>query len=54
MRQLLLEAIADVAAGRALRGTDSRTYRTVRPLDHIVGRERPWRETLRGEAIARF
>jgi phthalate 4,5-dioxygenase len=54
MRQLLLEAIADVAAGRALRGTDSRTYRTVRPLDHIVGRERPWRETLRDEAIARF
>jgi nitrite reductase/ring-hydroxylating ferredoxin subunit len=54
MRQLLLEATAEVAAGRMPRGTDPAAYRNVRPLDHLIPKDRDWKTHLAAELIAKF
>ena len=54
MRQLLLEATSEVAAGRMPRGTDPATYRDVRPLDHLIPVDRDWKTDLASELIAKF
>jgi hypothetical protein len=54
MRQLLLEAADDVAAGKAPRGADSQAYRNVRALDHIISPSADWRDALKDERLARF
>ena len=53
MRKLMLEAIDDVAAGKAPRGTDAAAYRNVRALDHLVNKDADWRVALAGEMIAK-
>jgi phthalate 4,5-dioxygenase oxygenase subunit len=53
-RQLLLEAIDDVAAGKAPRGSDPTTYSFVRPYDDYVPRDKTWRETFATELIAKW
>jgi phenylpropionate dioxygenase-like ring-hydroxylating dioxygenase large terminal subunit len=54
MRQLLLEATDDVAAGRLPRGSQPASYRGVRPVDGYVSSTAEWREALKGELVARF
>jgi phthalate 4,5-dioxygenase len=54
MRQLLLEAADDVAAGRTPRGTDSADYQRVRALDHLIPKDADWQEVLKDERLARF
>jgi phthalate 4,5-dioxygenase len=54
LRQLLLEAVDQVAAGRAPRAVDPSTYRTVRALDHTVPKNADWHEVLREEQLAKF
>jgi phenylpropionate dioxygenase-like ring-hydroxylating dioxygenase large terminal subunit len=54
MRQMLLEATRDVAAGTAPRGSQPESYRDVRPLDHMIPRELDWKVALRNELIAKF
>ena len=54
MRQLLLEAIADLEAGRAIRGTDPETYSRVRAVDLVIPPAPDWREALKDELVAKF
>ena len=54
MRQLLIEAMNDVEGGRAVRGTDPRTYSHVRAVDLVVPPSPDWREALKDELVARF
>jgi phenylpropionate dioxygenase-like ring-hydroxylating dioxygenase large terminal subunit len=54
LRQLLLEAAADVEAGAAPRGTDSADYQHVRALDHLIPKDADWQEVLKDERLARF
>ena len=44
MRQMLLEAVRQVAEGTAPRGSRPESYRAVRPLDHFIGRELDWKK----------
>jgi phenylpropionate dioxygenase-like ring-hydroxylating dioxygenase large terminal subunit len=53
-RQLLLEAIDDVADGKAPRGSDPATYSFVRPYDDYVPRDKTWQETFASELIAKW
>jgi hypothetical protein len=54
MRQLLLEATREVEAGRAPRGTSAASYRSVRPADVVIPRDRPWQAARPDAVIARF
>jgi transcription termination factor NusB len=54
MRQLLMEATHEVAAGRAPRGIDAASYRSVRAADVVIPRDRPWDEARPDSVIARF
>jgi phthalate 4,5-dioxygenase oxygenase subunit len=54
LRQLLLEGMADVEAGRTPRGTDAADYQRVRALDHIIPKDLDWQEALKEERLARF
>jgi nitrite reductase/ring-hydroxylating ferredoxin subunit len=53
-RQLLLEAIDDVAKGRTPRGTDPSTYRNVRPYDNYCPKDKDWRKEFAGELAAKW
>ena len=53
-RQLLLEAIADVAKGRRPKGLDPAAYCSVRAVDKLVTKDIPWRDSLRDEVLARY
>jgi phthalate 4,5-dioxygenase oxygenase subunit len=53
-RQLLLEAIRAVEAGREPRGVDPAGYRNARALDHLIPGGLAWREALKDEMVARF
>jgi hypothetical protein len=46
-RKLLLEAMDDVAAGRAPRGSDPETQRNARGADAVVPRGLPWRDATK-------
>ncbi len=52
MRQQLLEAVDDVAAGRAPKGSDPASYRDVRPADGYMPRDRDWREYFGPKMLA--
>jgi len=54
MRQLLLEAADEVAAGKPPRGTNPTDYRDVRPADHLIPVGRDWQETIPEAVVARF
>ena len=54
MRQLLLEAVAAVEAGRPPRGIDASSYRNVRALDHMIAKDLDWTDALREERLAKF
>ncbi len=54
MRQLMLEAVSEVEAGNAPRGSNPATYRTVRALDHMIPEGLEWQEALRDEILAKF
>ena len=54
MRQLLMEAMTDVEAGKAPRGVDARTYSHVRAVDLVIPAAPDWREALKSELVARF
>ncbi len=54
IRQLLLEALDDVEAGRTPRGADSATYRDIRAVDLLIPAEARWQDALEHELIARF
>jgi nitrite reductase/ring-hydroxylating ferredoxin subunit len=53
-RQLLLEAIDDVAAGKMPRGSNAQTYSRVRATDRLIPKGADWRTVLEAETIARF
>ena len=53
-RQLLLEAIDDVNAGRRPRGADTTACSDVRATDLLVPKGDPWRESLPTSTRARF
>ncbi|HTJ25829.1 MAG TPA: aromatic ring-hydroxylating dioxygenase subunit alpha, partial [Candidatus Limnocylindria bacterium] len=54
MRQLLLEAIDDLEAGKPIRGTDPATYGHVRAVDLVIPPAPDWREALKEELVAKF
>jgi phenylpropionate dioxygenase-like ring-hydroxylating dioxygenase large terminal subunit len=54
LRQLLLEAANDVAAGKAPRGVNAEDYQRVRALDHIIPKDADWQDVLKDERLARF
>ena len=54
MRQLLLEAADEVAAGKAPRGTEPGSYQNVRPADHLIPVGREWQEAIPEAVLARF
>jgi phthalate 4,5-dioxygenase oxygenase subunit len=54
MRRLMMEAV-DVAGSRGTpRGVDAKTYRAVRPYDHIVPPGEDWRRIFDKELIAKW
>jgi phthalate 4,5-dioxygenase oxygenase subunit len=53
-RQLLLEAIEDVQAGRTPRGVDPQTTRGARATDMLVPKDIDWRESLKEELVAKY
>ncbi|HEY5350161.1 MAG TPA: Rieske 2Fe-2S domain-containing protein [Candidatus Lustribacter sp.] len=54
LRQLLLEALADVEAGRTPRGVNPADYQRVRALDHLIPKNADWQDVLKNERLARF
>jgi phthalate 4,5-dioxygenase len=54
MRRLMMEAVETAATGGTPRGVDSRTYRAVRPFDHIVPPGEDWRHIFDKELIAKW
>jgi phthalate 4,5-dioxygenase len=54
MRQMLLEAVRQVAGGTAPRGSQPDSYRRVRPLDHLIARDLDWKVALQNDLIAKF
>ena len=54
MRQLLLEACADVERGEAPRGSHPDSFRNVRPADHLIPVGANWQEAIPQAALARF
>jgi phenylpropionate dioxygenase-like ring-hydroxylating dioxygenase large terminal subunit len=54
MRQLLLEAMVDLEAGRSIRGTDPHSYSRVRAVDLVIPPAPDWREALKDELVAKF
>jgi phthalate 4,5-dioxygenase len=53
-RQLLLEAIDEVAAGRRPRGAHPESYRTARPYDDYLTRGEDWRIAFASELVAKW
>jgi phenylpropionate dioxygenase-like ring-hydroxylating dioxygenase large terminal subunit len=53
-RQLLLEATRAVERGEMPRGSDPAHSKMLRPVDHMVPLDVDWRESVRGELIARY
>ena len=53
-RQLLLEALDELKAGRATRALDPATYRNVRAVDMFTEKDVDWRVALKDEVLARF
>jgi phthalate 4,5-dioxygenase len=53
-RQLLLEAIAGVERGVSPRGTDSASYREVRPYDAVLARGKDWKTDFAAELRSKF
>jgi hypothetical protein len=54
MRQLLLEAMVELEAGRPIRGTDPHSYSRVRAVDLVIPPAPDWREALKDELVAKF
>jgi phenylpropionate dioxygenase-like ring-hydroxylating dioxygenase large terminal subunit len=54
MRQLLMEAMNDLEAGKAIRGTDPGAYAHVRAVDLVIPPAPDWREALKDELVAKF
>ena len=54
MRQLLLEATDEVAAGRAPRGADPAASRSIRAYDGYVPKGQNWRDAFASELIAKW
>jgi phthalate 4,5-dioxygenase oxygenase subunit len=54
MRQLLIEAMADLEAGKPLRGADPATYSHVRAVDLVIPPAPDWRVALKDELTAKF
>jgi hypothetical protein len=54
MRQLLMEAMSDLEAGKPIRGTNPRTYGHVRAVDLVIPPAPDWREALKDELMAKF
>jgi phthalate 4,5-dioxygenase len=54
MRQLLLEAVDEVAAGDAPRGADPATSRTIRAYDGYVAEGQDWHEAFASELVAKW
>jgi phthalate 4,5-dioxygenase len=54
MRQLLMEAMDAVEAGKPIRGTDPETYRKVRAVDLPIDAGLDWRDALKDELVAKF
>ena len=52
-RQLLLEAIDDVEAGRKPRGVEPESYRTARPYDDYLPHGKDWRVAFAPELVAK-
>ena len=53
-RQLLSEAIDEVAAGRMPRGTDPEAYRGLRATEAVVPPGERWQDALRPETVAKY
>jgi phthalate 4,5-dioxygenase len=54
LRQLLLEAVDEVEAGRVPRGLDAEQIRTLRPFDDFIPKGADWREVFAKDLIARW
>jgi phthalate 4,5-dioxygenase len=54
MRQLLMEAMSDLEAGKPLRGADPASYGHVRAVDLVIPPAPDWREALKDELVAKF
>jgi len=54
LRQLLLEAVDEVQAGRTPRGTDPATYRLLRPFDDFIPQGADWRDVFAKDLVARW
>lgn len=54
LRQLLLEAIDDVEAGKSPRGIDPESYRLVRPYDDFIAKGADWREAFAEGLVVRW
>jgi phenylpropionate dioxygenase-like ring-hydroxylating dioxygenase large terminal subunit len=54
MRQLLMEALDDLAAGKPIRGINPQTYSHVRAVDLVIPAAPDWREALKDELVAKF
>lgn len=54
LRRLLFEAIDAVEAGRAPRGVEPESYRSVRAADIVMPAQADWQEALRDGLVARF
>jgi hypothetical protein len=54
MRQLLVEAMNDLAGSKPIRGTDPATYGHVRAVDLVIPNAPDWRAALKDELVAKF
>jgi phthalate 4,5-dioxygenase oxygenase subunit len=54
LRQILLDQLDALETGKPLKATDPGTYARVRAVDKLVPKDRPWKESVREDYIARF
>jgi phthalate 4,5-dioxygenase oxygenase subunit len=54
LRRVLLDALDRQERGEPLPGQNPATYRNIRAIDRLIPRKDAWRDTLRGELVARF
>jgi phthalate 4,5-dioxygenase len=54
LRKVLLESLDRMDRGEAPRGIDPQSYRNVRAIDRRIPSDRPWRELLTEDLVARF
>jgi hypothetical protein len=54
LRQILLDQLKRMEAGEPLKAIDPASYRNIRAVDTLVPKDRPWKESVKADYLAKF